>query len=151
MRQKLIISSALIHRPQYIVVDEPMVGLDPKAARLLKDIFRQFVARGGTVLMSTHTLEVAEAMCDRIAILQHGRIVAEGTVDDLRRQHRAGDARLEELFLKLTGGADVPEPAQVPGGGGGGGGGGRGGGARRGSPARGGRGGRVGAARPTRL
>ena len=63
MRQKLIISSALIHRPECIVVDEPMVGLDPKAARLLKDIFRQFVERGGTVLMSTHTLEVAEAMC----------------------------------------------------------------------------------------
>src|SRR5438477_555027 len=94
MRQKLIISSALIHRPQCIVVDEPMVGLDPKAARLLKDIFRQFVGRGGTVLMSTHTLEVADAMCDRIAIIQHGKIVAEGTVDDLRRQHRAGDAIL---------------------------------------------------------
>ncbi len=113
MRQKLIISSALIHRPQYIVVDEPMVGLDPKAARLLKDIFRQFVARGGTVLMSTHTLEVAEAMCDRVAIIQHGRIVAEGTVDDLRRQHRAGDASLEELFLKLTGGAHVRALAEV--------------------------------------
>src|SRR5207245_3024923 len=78
-----------------------------------KDIFRQFVARGGTVLMSTHTLEVAEAMCDRVAILQHGRIVAEGTVDDLRRQHRAGDASLEELFLKLTGGAHVRELAEV--------------------------------------
>src|SRR5439155_524030 len=78
MRQKLIISSALIHRPECIVVDEPMVGLDPKAARLLKDIFRQFVARGGTVLMSTHTLEVAEAMCDRVAIIQHGKIVAVG-------------------------------------------------------------------------
>src|SRR5882672_2373897 len=113
MRQKLIISSALIHRPQCIVVDEPMVGLDPKAARLLKDIFRQFVARGGTVLMSTHTLEVAEAMCDRVAILQHGRIVAEGTVNDLRQQHRAGDASLEELFLKLTGGAQVRDLVEV--------------------------------------
>ena len=113
MRQKLIISSALIHRPQCIVVDEPMVGLDPKAARLLKDIFRQFVARGGTVLMSTHTLEVAEAMCDRVAILQHGRIVAEGTVNDLRQQHRAGDASLEELFLKLTGGARVRDLVEV--------------------------------------
>ena len=117
MRQKLIISSALIHRPQYIVVDEPMVCLDPKAARLLKDIFRQFVARGGTVLMSTHTLEVAEVMCDRVAIIQHGRIVAEGTVGDLRRQHRAGDASLEELFLKLTGGVHVRELAEVLGGG----------------------------------
>ncbi len=113
MRQKLIISSALIHRPQCIVVDEPMVGLDPKAARLLKDIFRQFVGRGGTVLMSTHTLEVAEAMCDRVAIIQHGKIVAEGTVDDLRRQHRAGDASLEELFLKLTGGAQIRDLVEV--------------------------------------
>ena len=113
MRQKLIISSALIHRPAVIVVDEPMVGLDPKAARLLKDIFRQFVERGGTVLMSTHTLEVAEAMCDRVAIIQHGRIVAEGTVDDLRRHHQAGDASLEELFLKLTGGAQAKELAEV--------------------------------------
>src|SRR2546430_14270594 len=73
--------------------------------------------------MSTHTLEVAEAMCDRVAILQHGRIVAEGTVDDLRRQHRAGDASLEELFLKLTGGAHVRERGEGLGGGGGGGGG----------------------------
>jgi len=116
MRQKLIISSALIHRPECIVVDEPMVGLDPKAARLLKDIFRQFVGKGGTVLMSTHTLEVAQAMCDRIAIIQHGRIVAAGTVDEVRRQHRAGDATLEELFLKLTGGAHVRELVEVLGG-----------------------------------
>ena len=76
MRQKLIISSALIHRPEVIVVDEPMVGLDPRAARLLKDLFRGFVGRGGTVLMSTHTLEIAEALCDRIAIIQGGKIVA---------------------------------------------------------------------------
>ena len=113
MRQKLIIASALVHRPEVIVVDEPMVGLDPKAARLLKDIFRQFTRRGGTILMSTHTLEIAEAMCDRIAIVQHGKIVAEGTVDDIRTQHKAGDASLEELFLKLTGGAQAKELAEV--------------------------------------
>src|SRR6267378_3470816 len=113
MRQKLIISSALIHRPECIVVDEPMVGLDPKAARLLKDIFRQFVGRGGTVFMSTHSLEVAEAMCDHIAIIQHGKIVAAGTVSDVRRQHQAGDASLEELFLRLTGGAQIRELAEV--------------------------------------
>ena len=112
MRQKLIISSALIHRPEVIVVDEPMVGLDPKAARLLKDIFHQFVEKGGTVLMSTHTLEVAEAMCDQVAIIQHGRIVAAGSVADLRRQHQA-DASLEELFLKLTGGAHARQLAEV--------------------------------------
>jgi len=116
MRQKLIISSALIHRPACIVVDEPMVGLDPKAARLLKDIFRQFVGKGGTVLMSTHTLEVAEAMCDRVAIMQHGKIVAQGTVTELRHQNRAGDASLEELFLKLTGGAHVRDLIEVLGG-----------------------------------
>lgn len=114
MRQKLIISSALIHRPECIVVDEPMVGLDPKAARLLKDIFRQFVDRGGTVLMSTHTLEIAEAMCDRIAIIQHGKIVAAGTMSEIRQQTAAGhEVGLEELFLKLTGGAHARELAAV--------------------------------------
>jgi ABC-2 type transport system ATP-binding protein len=113
MRQKLIISSALIHRPECIVVDEPMVGLDPKGARLLKDIFRQFVDRGGTVLMSTHTLEVAEAMCDQIGILQHGKIVAHGSMAEIRRQHAAGDASLEDLFLRLTGGHAVRELVEV--------------------------------------
>jgi len=107
MRQKLIISSALIHRPECIVVDEPMVGLDPKAARLLKDIFRQFVERGGTVLMSTHTLEIAEVMCDRIAIIQGGKIVAHGSMDELRKQHEVG--ALEDLFMRLTGGAAARE------------------------------------------
>lgn len=113
MRQKLIISSALIHRPECIVVDEPMVGLDPKGARLLKDIFGSFVARGGTVLMSTHTLEVAEAMCNRIGIIQDGNIVACGSMDELRRQTAAGDVSLEELFLRLTGGAAVRELTAV--------------------------------------
>ncbi len=113
MRQKLIISSALSHRPECIVVDEPMVGLDPKAARLLKDLFRQFVNRGGTILMSTHTLEVAEAMCDRIAIIQRGDVIALGTMEDLRRQTASGNATLEELFLKLTGGTAIRELAAV--------------------------------------
>jgi ABC-2 type transport system ATP-binding protein len=113
MRQKLIISSALIHRPECIVVDEPMVGLDPKGARLLKDIFRGFVDRGGTVLMSTHTLEVAEAMCDRIGIIQTGNIVACGSMEELQQQTAAGDVSLEELFLKLTGGEAVRELAAV--------------------------------------
>ena len=104
MRQKLIISGALVHRPEVIVVDEPMVGLDPRSARLLKDLFRQFVNRGGTVLMSTHTLEVAETMCDRIAIVHGGRIVASGTMADLQEQTASADLGLEDLFLKLTGG-----------------------------------------------
>ena len=104
MRQKLIIASALVHRPEVIVVDEPMVGLDPKGARLLKDLFRQYVNRGGTVLMSTHTLEVAESMCDLIAIMQSGRILARGTMNELREQTASGDASLEDLFLRVTGG-----------------------------------------------
>lgn len=113
MKQKLIISSALIHRPEVIVVDEPLVGLDPKAARLLKDIFRGFVSRGGTILMSTHTLEVAEALCDRIAIIQDGRIRAEGTMADLRGAVDGGSGDLEEIFLRLTGGHEVKELLEV--------------------------------------
>jgi ABC-2 type transport system ATP-binding protein len=104
MRQKLIISGAMVHRPDVIVVDEPMVGLDPKSARLLKDLFRQFVDRGGTVLMSTHTLEVAEVMCDRIAIVHRGKVAAQGTMTELRRQTASESMSLEDLFLKLTGG-----------------------------------------------
>jgi len=104
MRQKVLISSALIHQPELIVVDEPMVGLDPRSARLLKDLFRTFVANGGTVFLSTHTLEVAEALCDRIAIISQGEVIAFGTMDELREQAHAGGAHLEEIFLKVTGG-----------------------------------------------
>ncbi|HZA92339.1 MAG TPA: ABC transporter ATP-binding protein [Gemmatimonadales bacterium] len=104
MRQKLIISGALVHRPEVIVVDEPMIGLDPRSARLLKDLFRQFVDRGGTVLMSTHTLEVAETMCDRIAIIHGGKIIASGTMSELQTQTSSEHLGLEDLFLKLTGG-----------------------------------------------
>ena len=109
MRQKLLISSALIHGPRLIVVDEPMVGLDPKAARMIKELLRTFVDQGGTVFLSTHTLEVAEALCDRIAIIQDGRIRALGTMDELRSEAEAGAAGLEEIFLKLTGGEEVGE------------------------------------------
>ncbi len=107
MRQKLLISSALVHAPEVIVVDEPMVGLDPKGARLIKELLRAFAAQGGTVFLSTHTLEVAEALCDRIAILYQGRIRAIGTMDELRAEAAAGGAHLEEVFLKLTGAEDV--------------------------------------------
>ena len=104
MRQKLIIASALVHRPKVIVVDEPMVGLDPKSARLLKEIFRHFVDHGGTILMSTHTLEIVEDLCDRVGIIRQGELVACGTMTDLRRGASDADAGLEDLFLRLTGG-----------------------------------------------
>lgn len=104
MRQKILISSALIHQPELIVVDEPMVGLDPRSARLLKDLFRTFAGHGGTVFLSTHTLEVAEALCDRIAIINQGQIIAFGTMEELRAQSESGGADLEDIFLKVTGG-----------------------------------------------
>ena len=113
MRQKLIISSAFLHRPDVIVVDEPMVGLDPKAARILKDLFREYVSRGHTIMMSTHTMEVAESLCDRIAIIHGGRIRAAGTMDDLYASVEAGAKGLEELFLRLTGENAAREAVEV--------------------------------------
>ncbi|MGD8361813.1 MAG: ABC transporter ATP-binding protein, partial [Gemmatimonadota bacterium] len=109
MRQKLLITSAIVHQPELIVVDEPMVGLDPKSARTLKDLLRTYVENGGTVFLSSHTLEVVEAVCDAIAIIHEGRILARGTLEDLRRQADAGEAHLEEIFLKVTGGDEVAE------------------------------------------
>jgi ABC-2 type transport system ATP-binding protein len=109
MRQKLLIASALVHSPELIVVDEPMVGLDPKAARLIKELLRHFTDAGGTVFLSTHTLAVAEALCDRIAILYEGRIRALGTMAELRREAEAGTAGLEDIFLKLTKSEGVKE------------------------------------------
>jgi len=103
MRQKLIISSAFVHRPEVIVVDEPMIGLDPKSARLLRTLFRAFVAKGGTILMSTHTLEIIEGFCDRIGIIRQGELAACGTLAELRAEAASDGAGLEELFLRLTG------------------------------------------------
>ncbi len=103
MRQKLIISSAFVHRPEVIVVDEPMVGLDPKATRILKDLFREYTRRGHTIMMSTHTLEVAENLCDRVAIIAKGRIRAAGTIPELRETAEHGAEGLEQIFLRLTG------------------------------------------------
>src|SRR5688500_20177910 len=103
MRQKLIISSAFVHKPEVIVVDEPMVGLDPKAAKTLKDLFREYTRRGNTIMMSTHTLEVAQSMCDRIAIIQRGVIRACGTMDDLRASAESGVTGRGESVRALEG------------------------------------------------
>jgi ABC-2 type transport system ATP-binding protein len=109
MRQKLLISSALIHQPELIVVDEPMVGLDPRSARILKDLFRTYADNGGTVFLSSHTLEVVEVLCNLLAIIHEGNIIAEGSMDELRSQADAGEAHLEEIFLKVTGGEAVAD------------------------------------------
>jgi ABC-2 type transport system ATP-binding protein len=108
MKQRLVMSAAFMHRPQAVLVDEPMVGLDPRGARLIKDVFRKMADRGVAILMSTHTLEVAQEMCDRISIILKGRIIASGTVADL--QKLAGtDEQLTPVFLKLTGGSGLQE------------------------------------------
>ena len=106
MKQRLVMCSALIHRPKVLLVDEPMVGLDPRGARLVKDIFREESLSGTTIFMSTHSLDVAEEVCEEIAIIQAGRIIACGTPDSLRE--RAGvDGNLEDLFLNLTQGKKI--------------------------------------------
>ena len=111
MKQRLVMCSAFLHRPRAVVVDEPMVGLDPRGARLIKEIFRLQGRGGVAVLMSTHTLEVAEEMCDRISIILGGRIIARGTVAELRDLAGTEDGRLTPVFLKLTGGSGFQEIA----------------------------------------
>jgi ABC-2 type transport system ATP-binding protein len=113
MKQRLVMSAAFLHRPEAVLVDEPMVGLDPRGARLIKDVFRRMSGRGVAILMSTHTLEVAQEMCDVISIILKGRIIASGTVDDLRRLAGSADEQLTEVFLKLTGGSGLQEIDEV--------------------------------------
>ena len=110
MKQRLVMSSAFLHRPQAVAVDEPMVGLDPRGARLIKDVFRRMSERGVAILMSTHTLEVAQEMCHRVSIIQKGHIIAQGTVDEVKRiAGSTTDEHLTGVFLKLTGGSALQE------------------------------------------
>src|SRR5437588_7523643 len=113
MKQRLVMSAAFLHRPRAVLVDEPMVGLDPRGARLIKNVFRRMSERGVAILMSTHTLEVAQEMCDRISIILKGRIIAAGTVDELRRLAGSQDEQLTPVFLKLTGGSALQEIDEV--------------------------------------
>lgn len=101
MKQKVALAAALIHSPRLLVVDEPIVGLDPRTIRVIKTIFREIADAGGTVFMSTHTLDVAEAVADRIGIIAAGRLIALGTLNELRA-HCHGHDRLEDVFLSIT-------------------------------------------------
>ena len=109
MKQRLVMCAAFLHRPRAVLVDEPMVGLDPRGARLIKQVFRAMSRKGVAILMSTHTLEVAEEMCDQISIILEGRILARGTVEDLRALAGGEDEKLTPVFLKLTGGSALQE------------------------------------------
>ena len=108
MRQKLALTAAMIHEPEILVIDEPMIGLDPRSARVMKTLLAEMVASGRTVFLSTHTLQVAEELCSRVAIIQRGLVVARGTLDELRRQAQADHGSLEAVFLRLT--EDAPTP-----------------------------------------
>lgn len=108
MKQRLIIASALMHDPRVIIVDEPMVGLDPNGAKLVKEIFLNRTKKGDTVFMSTHTLSLAQEICGLIAVVDKGRILACGTYEDLKRQTRT-EGNLESIFLRLTKGDENSE------------------------------------------
>lgn len=103
MRQKIALAGALLHEPRVILLDEPTVGLDPRSARLMKDILRDHCRRGGTVFISTHILDVAERMCDRFGIINRGKLIAVGTMDELQQMSAGGGSSLEDIFLQLTG------------------------------------------------
>jgi len=113
MKQRLTFAGALLHKPKVLIVDEPMVGLDPRGAKLIKETFRQLAAEGAGILMSTHTLEIAQETSDRIGIIREGRIIAEGTMSRLREMAHADGGKLEDIFLSLTGGEDMEQVIKI--------------------------------------
>ncbi len=114
MRQKLGLCAALLHQPQVLVLDEPLAGLDPFSARRVKDLLRDLTVQDVTVFFSTHTLEIAERVCDRVGILQRGHLIAEGTMAELQQMAQSkAESTLEELFLQLTGGTAVADVADM--------------------------------------
>jgi ABC-2 type transport system ATP-binding protein len=109
MKQKIAIIAALLHKPKLLILDEPLNGLDPKSARIVKDLIHKLAGDGITTIMSTHVLEIADAVCDRIAIMYQGSKLAEGKPAELRKEAQMPDSTLEEIFLKLTGTNDIKE------------------------------------------
>jgi ABC-2 type transport system ATP-binding protein len=109
MRQKIALIGSLMHRPPVWVLDEPMVGLDPRSSYLLKELMRSHVEQGGAVFFSTHVLEVAERLCDRVGIIHKGKLIAVNTVEEMKELFaKEGDKSLEEIFLEVTG-AKLPQ------------------------------------------
>ena len=102
MKQRLIMSAALLHDPRLLIVDEPMVGLDPRGIKMVRNLFGRLAEKGVTVFMSTHTLSLAEEICHRIGIINNGKLIATGTIAELQSAARLGQANLEQAFLELT-------------------------------------------------
>ena len=109
MQQKIAIIAALLHKPKLLILDEPLSGLDPKSAKIVKDLIHKLAKEGITTIMSTHVLEIADAVCDKIAIMYHGTKIAEGKPAELRKESKMPDSTLEEIFLKLTGTNDIKD------------------------------------------
>ncbi len=109
MRQKLIMTSIFMLDQPLVVVDEPMIGLDPKSARIVKELFKSKADTGTTIFLSTHSMEIAEELCNRVCIIREGRIIASGSVESLKSQARDGAGNLEDLFLQLTGAFELQE------------------------------------------
>ncbi len=107
MKKKILIISALMHKPELLLLDEPLNALDPKSARIVKDLLHQLALQNVTIIISTHVLEIAQAVCDRIAILYEGKLLALGTMEELRQQAKMPNSALEDIFLKLTGTEDI--------------------------------------------
>jgi len=107
MRQKVAIAGALMHKPKLLIMDEPLNGLDPRSAKIVKDLLNKLAADGITVIFSTHVLEIAQAICNRVAIIYKGTLLSEGNIGDLKQMAGMPGSSLEEVFLKLTGTDDV--------------------------------------------
>ena len=107
MKQKIALISAFLHKPKLLIMDEPLNGLDPRSARIIKDFLQELKRQGVTAILSTHVLEIAQAMCDRIGIMYRGKLLALGNMNELRQMSKLPDSGLEEIFLKLTGTGDV--------------------------------------------
>ena len=113
MQQKIAIIAALLHKPRLLILDEPLSGLDPKSAKIIKDLIHKLAGEGVTTILSTHVLEIADAVCDKVAILYHGHKLSEGTPAQLRKESKMPDSTLEEIFLKLIGSNDIKDIVQA--------------------------------------
>jgi ABC-2 type transport system ATP-binding protein len=107
MKQKIALISAFLHRPKLLIMDEPLNALDPRSARIIKDFLQELKAQGVTTIISTHVLEIAQAMCDRVGIMYQGKLLALGNMGELRQMAKLPDSGLEDIFLKLTGTGDI--------------------------------------------